>query len=79
MAAGGRAALPKVIFNLPEAWGKAVGGAGGVVLPPFSAGEQSPFMGIAIDFVALNRATHEDLGGGSGLVTDALRTYLVAC
>ena len=29
MAADGVAALPKVIFNIPEGWGKAVGGAGG--------------------------------------------------
>ena len=35
-------------------------------------------MGLAIDLVALNRAA-QDLGGGSGLVTDALLTNLLAC
>ena len=62
MAADGGAALPKVIFNIPEGWGKAVGGAGGGAAAAFRRSGARLWVPRSISL--LSTAPHRTSGGG---------------
>ena len=77
MAADGGAARPKDLISLHGAAAQAVGrgcGADGRFCPWLGG-----FFRLPIRDLLLSTAPHRTSRGGSGIVTDALLTYLLAC